>query len=718
MSVITAPLPGRAASPDAPPLPPLRHGLRVHEGPRLHDGSPSWTLEDPSRARYYRIAWAEAEMLACWPLGNAQAVARAVNSSTTLQLLSEDVDAFVRFLDSSQLLQVRGDSGLRSLRQRHGGQGQSWAGWLLSNYLSIRIPLLRPDRFLARTLPWIRPLLSRGFAFATLAAAMLGLYLVAQQWDTFVHTFLHFFSLEGALLAGLTLVLTKTLHEFGHAYTCKHLGCRVPTMGVAFLVLWPVLYTDASGGWRLPRRRQRLAIGAAGMLAELSLAAWALLAWSFLDDGPLRSAAFMLASTTWFLTLAVNLNPLMRFDGYFLFSDLLDVPNLQQRAFELGRWRLREWLFGFAEPAPEHFPAGLRRVLLGYAFATWVYRFFLFLGIAVLVYHYAFKLLGIFLFAVEIVHFIARPIFNELRHWYRQRKDYHMNRNTLISASLVLGALLLALLPWRGEVDAPALWRAERQANLYVPVGAQLIALATRQGQTVSAGTVLYALQAPELEHELGKLDRDLALLHNQASLQQRSREDAARQNVAQQQLQAALSRRAALLQQTAQLQVRAPFPGVLAEQEAGLGEGQWLPQGQWLGTLVAPGQALVEAFVNERDRERLRLGSQAWFYPEDARLPRQPLQVQDIAQTALHSLEGVPELASVYQGALAAQWNEHHQPIPEQALYRVLLRPPAGAGDATRVLRGRVAIEAPARSPLAQAARDGLAVLIRESAF
>lgn len=113
-------------------------------------------------------------------------------------------------------------------------------------------------------------------------------------------------------------------------------------MGVAFLVMMPMFYTDTSGSWKLTLKRQRITIGVAGMLTELALAAWATLACSFLPDGMLRSAAFMLATTTWIMTLAVNLSPLMRFDGYFLLSDTLQVPNLQQRGFAMGRWQLRE----------------------------------------------------------------------------------------------------------------------------------------------------------------------------------------------------------------------------------------------------------------------------------------------------------------------------------------------------------------------------------------
>ena len=158
-------------------------------------------------------------------------------------------------------------------------------------------------------------------------------------------------------------------------------------METAFLVLWPVLYTDTNDAWKLPSVRQRQLINAAGVAAELALACLALLACHLLPEGPLRAAAFLLATTTWIMTLAVNLNPFMRFDGYFLMSDALGIENLHEHAFALGRWRLREWLFDLREAAPEPLVSGQTLALDLVCIWRLLYRLVPFVGIALLVYH-------------------------------------------------------------------------------------------------------------------------------------------------------------------------------------------------------------------------------------------------------------------------------------------------------------------------------------------
>lgn len=697
-------------------LPPLREELVLHRGPNTRHGAPSWTLEDPATNRFHRIGWLEFEILARWHLGTPAAIAERIDAETALRPETSDVEAFVGFLERANLLQMRGREAIARLLGQAAAKRSHWAMWLVKNYLFVRIPLLRPDRLLDAAGPFARLFQTRTALVATLAAMVAGLFLVVRQWDAFTHTFLHFFSLEGALLAGLCLVFAKVLHELGHAFTAKRYGCRVPTMGIAFLVLWPVLYTDTSDAWKLPSRRRRLAIGAAGMAVELALAAWATLAWSFLPDGPWRSAAFLLATTTWVVTLLVNLNPCMRFDGYFLLSDLLEVPNLQERAFRLARWWLRERLFGFGEVRPERLPRSLERTLIVYAVATWTYRFFLFLGIALLIYHLVFKLLGIVLMTIELAWFIGRPIASELREWYRRRGLLRLNPRTATTFLLLAGALALAFVPWRGTVEAPALLRAERQTVLFAPAAAQIEAIMVEAGEPVAAGRPLFRLASPDIEHELGQITRDIAVRRWQVAAERFDQKLLARNPIAWQELAEALAERDARLSELRRLEVSAPFDGVVLEVSEPLGRGEWLEEGEPLALVADPRRPVIEAFVAEADLARIGPGARARFYFDDPDRAVLSGTVVEVDPTSTRTLPAA-ELASTHGGGIAVREDANGDAVPESAVYRVLVAPDEAPAVA-RVARGTLRIAGERASFAAGLWNTVVAAALRESAF
>src|SRR5690606_8963405 len=324
----------------------------------------------------------EFEVLSRWSLGDPERIVAAITGNTPLRIDASDVAHTVEFLRRQQLLRVDDPGGVALLEAVARQANPARWKWLLHNYLFVRIPLVRPQRFLGWLAPRVGFLYTRGCRLAVLLATLLGLLLAARQWDVFIHTFGDMMSPAGIAGFGVALLVAKSLHELGHAVTATRLGVRVAHMGVAFLVLWPMLYTDTGESWKLADRRDRFRIAAAGMAVEFALAGLATLAWGLVDDGALRSALFFLATTSWVLTLAINASPFMRFDGYFLLSDALDLPNLHARSFALARAVLRRRILGLQEPDPEAFEPGLRRFLIGFAFTTWIYRLVVFIGIA------------------------------------------------------------------------------------------------------------------------------------------------------------------------------------------------------------------------------------------------------------------------------------------------------------------------------------------------
>ena len=695
-------------------LPPLREDLALLPGPTQADGHPSWTLHDAARDLYLRIDWPSFEILYRWSLGDAASVAEAVCAGSPLQVEAADVDALVQFLDQHQLLQAAPGSASK-LADRLARQRSSALQWLVHQYLFFRIPLLRPDRWLSRWLPLAERFFSRGFALLTAGALLLGLGLVLKNWDRFQSALPDHFSLQGLAAYGLALTLVKLLHELGHAFAAKRLGLRVPTMGLAFLVMWPMAYTDTNAAWRLTDRWQRLQVACAGIATELVVAAWATLAWALLPDGAPRSAAFVLASTSWIATLAINASPFMRFDGYFILSDLVDMPNLHARSFALGRWKLREWLFDLGAPQPEHFSRLKSNALIGFAWAVWVYRLALFLGIAVLVYHFFIKALGLVLFIIEIGWFVVAPFRNEFLAWREHWPAIRARRRGLFSA---LGALLLLaglLLPWPGRVGASALLLPAESQALFAPEGALLAGLPVADGAAVADGVALVRLQSADLgsrqqaaQAKVERLKRALDV-SGFDPLARSKRQSAAVE------LATAEAEWAHLQQEGVNFQPQARGAGVLHLADPDLVPGQWLARHEPIGSVARNGGWVVETWVDEDAVKRLQLGARAVFISDGLAGPALALRLGAIDRDSTRVLPNA--MLAAQQGGHILTRESQRQVTPEAAVYHLMFNvedaPGALAGHSWR---GQIMVAASAEAPAARYARHLMSVLWREA--
>lgn len=698
-------------------LPPLRDELEIGPGPSAHDGSRTWTINDPSTGRFIRLGWMEFEVLLRWSLGKPSAIAAAVSAQTTLQISAAEVQQFAGHMQAANLLRAASPVAVgHLLRQYTAARQAGWAWRALKSYLFFRIPLLRPDRLYARLIRSLGWVFAPAFHLATLMAGLLGLLLASQQWDVFVNSFPYLATGEGVLLGLASLALLKILHECGHGLVAKRFGCRTRTAGIAVMLFVPMLYTDITDAWRLTSRYQRMLIGAAGIITELAVACWALLLWNVLPDGPLRDVAFFWATTAWVLTILVNANPLMRFDGYYILSDALDQPNLQDTAFRLGRWHMRWHLLGAHVPPPAVVDARRRNLLIVYAYATWIYRLILFLGIALLVYLMSFKLLGIFLAVVEIVWFIIRPIWQELRVWWKERRTIGLNRTMVRSIGVVVALILLAVVPWRMTVHGDALVGAERRSVLFAAMPGQVVEIASRPGQRVVQGELLFRLVAPQLEQEatlhrltIASLGAQIEALSQYQAMVARvdilqHERDAARQSLA--------SAEAALLQ----LDVRAPFSGEVVELAEPLSVREWVGRGEPLALVVDRVSTSVEALVAEDAVRRIAVGRQGVVYFRNPDLKPVVAVVEEIDTTALRTLPD-PTLASTHGGPIPARAGPNQSLVPETPVYRVRLRP-AHALVLDRMELASVRIEAEPESVAARLGRKLLGILIRESGF
>ena len=698
-------------------LPPLRTNLQFNRGTPTPDGVPTWTIVDPLRNRYFQIEWPVYQMIQRWKAGTIEKLHALMKQETTCQTAIEDVEDLVKFLYTNNLTE-QSASGKHTDYQTQAQAGQhNWLMWLVHHYLFIKIPLVHPHNFLKATLPIVAPLYTAAAGWTFGAIGLIGLMLVGRQWDAFVSTFLYFFNWHGAILYSLSLGVVKVVHELGHAYTATRFGCRVPTMGVAFMVMMPVMYSDVSDSYRLTSKRKRLLIAAGGVIAELGLAAIAFFAWGFLPEGTARSIAFIVATTSLIMSLMVNLNPLMRFDGYYVLADGLGIPNLQDRAFAFGQWRLRTLLFGQQAALPETVSIKMRQIMVVYAWAIWLYRLILFTGIAVMVYHYFFKALGIILFLVEIVWFIAMPIGREVAGWWKNREVYAASSHTWVTVASVGVVLALGFIPLQTSISIPAVLQAFSYTTIYAPTPGRLQQVLIRDGQVVKAGDALVVLENPSLDKEVKLAETKVAMWDYRLGRQASYGQDRIQRQVIAESLRGSLAELAGLEAKRDNLTLKAPMSGIVRDRADSLTTGRWIDRKLPVAYLIDVSQAGIEGLVPVDELAYVEVGQTARFIPLDLTRPAIEARVTEIAEVDEREFT-VPYLASIYGGDVPVRKDDKGRLRPEVSVYRVRFQVDQTDSPVEQAIVGHVQIQGQSSSLARRAWDRTVAVLIRESGF
>ena len=701
-----------AANTPAPHLPPLRQELRL-ERDKIKN---RWLLHDPVRGRFHALGDIAFKVLSHWTTMPSDAfIARVNHAHPELGFDDAELQELTEFLLAEKLLDHKGDQDAERLAAHEAAQRKPWHEQLIHKYLFFRIPLWNPQGFLDRTGPGVSKCLRPSLFKTIFVLGLIGLYFALRQWDSFVSTFLYFFTLQGFIFYGLSLVILKILHELGHAYAARHFGARVPVIGLAFLVMFPILYTDTTDVWRIQEKRSRTLINGAGITVELCIAAISLLLWAFLPDGIFRSIAFFAATTSWAMSLFVNLNPWMRFDGYYLISDLLGVENLQKRGFEVGRWVMRKSLFGLDEGLSESYSPKAIFGMTAYAWSTWVYRFFLFLGIAILVHHIFPKAIGIMLFTIEIAMFIAMPIWREIKHWWSQRMSilsHNRGRVTLAVSSL---ALLAFVMPWPATVTAPALIRPADDTQLYPPIAARIATISVLNGQAVNQGDVLMTLSSPALDHahKLAELELQIAQARweqRAASLEDRQHADLRRDELEQKREALASVRR-----ELSRLTLRAPHNGTVSDLPDSLTPGTQVPVMNALLRVSNPQSVELIALPSEHHADRLSLGGDFTFISDETGQPKRRGQLTHLAPTAdIYVSE--PLLTVVGGGPIAVSEDKDGRAVADIPVFKVSGHMPSE--HLLREQRGVVRIDAKPRSAARAVWNSTAGILLRETDF
>lgn len=647
---MTAPKIGQEPEEWNKPVPSFRKDIKILRGPDDTDGTPTYSLYEPVKGKYFRLTWYEAAIFEVIRPGmTLKQLAAALQKRMAVKITPADLQSFFWDAQQNQLLDTKRDS--KDILKEYDSAKTNPFLWLFFHYLYVRIPLFHPDEFLANTLKYVRPFASKTafiiYAFITIS----GLTVLLLRFNEFINTFTYFFNWQGMFVYLAVIFVTKILHELGHAYTAKYYGVHIPVMGIALIVMWPVLFTDVTDSWKLTNRWKRFAISAAGIVVELVIAGIATWGWILSSPGVMQSAFFILASVTWISSLLINLNPLMRFDGYYLLSDFWGIDNLQVRAFAMARWKLRELLLGLDFPPPENVSNKQMIGMVVYSVATWIYRFTLYVSIAVIVYLKFTKVIGILLFLLEIFVFILWPLYTEIVQTVEFRKYITFNKRFIATVSVLTLALLWFVLPFPHTLYFTAVTAPVRNQTIYAPLSARVEAVYAKKGDPVEAGKILMQLQSHDLDNEIEMVKSEMRIAGREIA--QNSMSKTGRPLIAAQkeELKALKAKLQSLVNLRSDLTVRANINGVLYDWDDKIKSNQSVKVDTVLGQIAPLDKLKVIAFVPEDKIADIALDSEVRFVITRS-LREIPGIIRNIRPGRDVALQ-YKQLASVYGGNL-----------------------------------------------------------------
>lgn len=594
----------------APLKPRLRSHVQIHR--HNYRGEDWYVIQDRFTGKHHRFSPEAYQLIGLMdgrrPLSQIwETACAALGDHMPTQ---DEVIGLLAQLFRSDLLQTCALPNFSDLQQRQSQGQRNRLLTPLKSPMSLRFPLLDPDRFLNATMPLVAPFLGWFAVVVWLLVVGSASFLAVMHWPDLSNDFSdQLLGLENLVLLSLIYPLLKVVHEFGHAYMVKKWGGEVHEMGVMLLVFMPIPYVDASASLAFRSKYQRMLVGAAGILVELFIAGLAMLVWLNIESGALRAATFNVMLIAGVSTVLFNGNPLLRFDAYYVLADFLEIPNLGQRSGRYMSYLCQRYLLGVRQAVSPSTVPSEAGWLAGYAVASFIYRLFISLRIILFVAG-KFFFIGLLLALWAGIGMLIMPIWRVVKYLL---KDGHMQRKRLRIALVVLlplGVLLagLAFVPVPFYTLCEGVTWAPEESKVHAAVDGFVDEVLCTSGTLVSKGTPLLQCSDPQLATRV-------------QLIQARQREYQARYNLSLKNdrteavlVKEALSRIAAELdraqEQQRALLITSQSDGVFILPQQQNIDGHYLRRGTAVGYILDRNKMSVRVLVPQADIDRVRADS------------------------------------------------------------------------------------------------------------
>ncbi len=573
----------------------------LHVSVQYYHGKPCYVLEDPQKIQFYRLGITEGSFIAMLD-GKTSLDAVLNRSANTLgkdAFSEEEAMHIVHWLLDAKLAYP---SGMLSLEhEKNDSTPSSRQGF---NPLAIRIPLLHPDRFFTAALPWCVWLFESATFGVWLCACLAAIVQLFSSWSSFTKELQTVVVPHNWMTIMIAWILLKILHEAAHGFVCKKYGGIVSEMGIMILWGMPVPYVDVTSSWAFRSKRQRIFTALAGLYMEMFVAALAVLIWHYSGPGCIHYGCVYIVVVALVGSLLFNGNPLMRFDGYYVLMDLLEIPNLYGFGQQFWSSVRRKILAGGPVVFPGDTPRQ-RQIIACYGFIAAIWRCIVYLSLIIVT-------LSILPFEESHMIWFIITLLTALACW-RFAKQYRSpsltekaspTRTVLVGGavcSLLCILLLCCSTPFR--ITAPAIveYKPLIVIRNYSPGFVRKIEV--KSGQAVSPGQVIAVLTNDELECEKADLQREIDISRLTIRTLQHKEEIAALK-AEQQKLEALEKRQVKKIQQTSRLVVRAPASGTIVSRQPELLLGKYLSEGSEIVLLGHDNCKEVRVAVDQDDAD------------------------------------------------------------------------------------------------------------------
>ena len=493
-----------------------RQDLVIQES--AFQGETCWVVKDPLAMKYFRLR--KPEYMVLQELdgqSSYQDIKRSlVRAFPEYKIRLESVQQLVVSLHQYGLL-ISDSTGQSSpLTKRHNKELQQKAMGLASSLIALRLPGWDPETFLNWLYPKCRWMFSTWFTAIVIVTCLAALALVGLNFAAFqakLPDFQQFFAFDNLLFMGVILIVTKSIHEMGHGLMCKHYGGECHEIGFMLLVLMPAMYCNTSDSWVLPNRWHRMAIGAAGMYVEVFLAAIATFVWWFTHPGWIHYMALNIMFLSSVSTILFNANPLLRYDGYYILSDFLEIPNMAQKSKSALLSVLRVWCLGMKPIDARRLPERNLVTFAIYSVSSFVYRWmimiFIFWFVAEVFEPYGLAPLGHVVIAISLIGMVVVPMFELAKFFLYPGRMRDVKSGRFYFSVLCLAGLvgLICYFPMPHYVWGTFVVRPESQQQLMLNERGRLVEVLTPESGDVERGQTIAVLKNEELELEKVELE-------------------------------------------------------------------------------------------------------------------------------------------------------------------------------------------------------------------